>query len=188
MIWVMLNETRGVNMQRWPALIWCPSSQTHGIRLSLEICCRSTPKAGWGLIPELGLTTIQPECQQYQHPFHLSVSNFYPICKGEIAYIYLSLEGLTRLSSLKLTEDLKIRSKCCTKITIRPYSVVMGLRWKEERAEDWKHLLNIRMCSGHLFRPLGKIKTPHQDSYDLWIRDVKTVSYIINFSPRGIQR
>lgn len=151
MIWVMLNETRGVNTQRWLALRWYPSSQTHGIRLSLEICCRSTPKAGWGMIPELRLTTIQPESQWYQHFLHLSISNFCSTYKGEIAHIYLSLGGITQLSSLKLTKDFKIRNKHCIKITIRPYSVVMGVWWMEERAEDWTHLLNFWMCSDHLF-------------------------------------
>lgn len=136
MMWVMLNESRGVNMQRWPALRWYPSSQTDCIRLSLEICCRSAPKVRWGMIPELRLTTVQPESQWCRHVLHLSVSNSQPVCKGEIAYIYWFLGEITQLNSLKLNKDLKIWNKHWIKWTMRPYSVVMEY---DERKRESKN-------------------------------------------------
>lgn len=165
MIWVMLNETRGVNMQRWPALRRYPSSQTHSIRLSLEVYCRSTPKAGWGMVPEQKLTKYSLRASDISTSYTCQYLTSIPCAKGKWHIFTCLSEGSHSHVSLS-RESRRLKA---------PFEFLDVLR---------SFVLTI---NDHPIPPFVE-KVQHQNYYDLWIRDVKTTSHITNFSPRVVQR
>lgn len=104
---VMLNETREVNMQRWPALKWNPSNPWYEAftRDSLQIHSQSGLRGDTSA--EAHDNTAWVPLMQYL------ISRL--CARGEIAYVYLYHGEITRLISLKLTKGFKIWRKCCAK-------------------------------------------------------------------------
>lgn len=158
MIWVMLNETRKVNMHKWPALKQYSSLQIHWTRLS-----RYTLRTS-------GISTS-----------YTFTSHFCSMCKGHIAYIYWPLGQTVEPISLKLTKDFKNRNKQCIKVTSRPYTIVIRVWWKEESRRLTAASVFLSRCAQIIYSDYKEDPSPpfmenqkHLDNYHLWIRDVGT--------------